>query len=89
MLAGNLTSFVGADPGHECALPNSSAVNKSLPAMYTDGQCNILVDEGGVNVSKPCPYGYFYGDQFESTILSQVSYFLASLFREVYQLLSG
>ena len=69
-----LDFYIGADPGHECTLPNSSIINQSLPSMYTDGCCKVLVEIGGVNESQPCPDGYSYGSMFESTILTQVQH---------------
>ena len=62
--------FTGADPGHECRLPNTSTVNETV---YRDGQCGVVVERGGENVSEACPDGYSYGSMFESTILTEVS----------------
>ncbi|KAH3846054.1 hypothetical protein DPMN_088347 [Dreissena polymorpha] len=59
--------FLGANPGFECSLPDNTNDTK----YYKDGECSIVIEQSGRNVTEKCTYGIRYGNSVESTILTE------------------
>ncbi|XP_033729869.1 solute carrier family 22 member 4-like [Pecten maximus] len=69
--------FLAADPGHHCRVPSNSSLNASVPGKveedgtWTPDQCVMYVPGSDHNKTQSCSNGWQYGNQFESTILTE------------------
>ncbi|XP_060073610.1 organic cation transporter protein-like [Ylistrum balloti] len=68
--------FLAADPGHHCRVTSNMSLNETLPGkigedgIWTPDQCSMYVPGSGRNQTQSCSDGWQYGDQFDSTILT-------------------
>ncbi|CAH1796213.1 unnamed protein product [Owenia fusiformis] len=65
--------FIGATPEHYCKPHPGRNITESSPYELRDGafvpsQCQMYAN--GTNSTVPCMYGWEYGDEFESTIVT-------------------
>lgn len=65
-----LCDISGADPGYECTLPEVGV--NSTTKYENNGNCEITILTNGSNMTESCKYGYSYGDEYKSTILTEV-----------------
>lgn len=64
--------FLGGVPDYSCK--KLADVNKTV----TYGACDVTVSIDGQNTTESCPNGWRYGDEFEETIVTQVSFNMLS-----------
>ena len=75
--------FVGAQPGHHCAIPEGVSINDSIPYTkdeaddkYKLDKCKVFQNFSKVkNVTEECPDGWVYDTEVTGkTIVSEVLY---------------
>jgi len=60
--------LTGGVPDYECKrLPDDNTTR-----YHVEGECSLVVEQGGVNVTEECAHGYTYDQQFDSTIVTEV-----------------
>lgn len=63
--------FLGGDPGHHCQVPVNESISDVIPVDSSGNYEKCQIKSLLTNQTTPCSNGWTYGDEFDSTILTE------------------
>ncbi|XP_078315076.1 organic cation transporter protein-like [Crassostrea virginica] len=63
--------FLGGDPGHHCKIPVNASLSDVIPTDASGEYEKCVMRAPSSNQTQPCSQGWAYGQEFQSTILTE------------------